>query len=135
MSYPITDLDGISPDIAKLLKSEKIRTTERLLDAAGPARARQRLASKTGLSPKDILRWVNMADRMRIKGIGEDRALLLEAVGCVTVRELGYRSPAKLAKTMRETNAKRKLVRNLPNERAIARWIAEARKLTSKITY
>lgn len=135
MSYPITDLDGISQDIAKLLKLEKIRTTDRLLDAAGPVRARQRLASKTGLSPKDILRWANMADRMRIKGIGEDRALLLEAVGCVTIRELRYRNPAKLAKQMAEVNAKRKLVRNLPNEKAIARWVAEAQKLPSKITY
>jgi predicted flap endonuclease-1-like 5' DNA nuclease len=135
MSYPIADLDGMSPDVAKLLKSAKIRTTGRLLEEARSLRGRKALASKTGLTEKLLLRWANMADRMRIKGIGEDNAKLLEAAGVVTVRELKYRNPAKLAKSMADANARRKLVRILPTEGAVKRWIEAAAELDPKISY
>ena len=52
---------------------------------------------------------------MRIKGIGEDYAGLLEAAGVDTVKELTYRNPANLAKAMAAANTKRKLVRLLPS--------------------
>jgi predicted flap endonuclease-1-like 5' DNA nuclease len=76
-----------------------------------------------------------MADRMRIRGIGEDYAELLQAAGVDTVKELKYRNPAKLAKAMAEANAKRKLVRVLPSDLAVVRWIEQAKKLPLKITY
>jgi predicted RecB family nuclease len=135
MPYPTSDLDGITQEQIKLLKSVGIRTTERLLDAARTMRSRKNLSAKTGISEKTLLRWANMSDRMRIKGIGEDHARLLEAVGVVTVRELKYRNPARIAQAMRELNGKRKLVRLLPTETAIKRWITAAGKLDQKITY
>jgi predicted RecB family nuclease len=135
MPYPTSDLDGITQEQIKLLRSVGIRTTEKLLEAAHSMRSRKRLSVDTGISEKLLLRWANMADRMRIKGIGEDHARLLEAVGVVTVRELKYRNPAHIAKAMRAYNDKRKLVRLLPNENAIKRWIAAAGKLDQKITY
>ena len=76
-----------------------------------------------------------MADRMRIKGVGEDYAELLQAAGVDTVKELKYRNPEKLAKAMAEANARRKLVRVLPSDRAVVRWIEHAKKLQLKITY
>jgi predicted flap endonuclease-1-like 5' DNA nuclease len=117
------------------LKSLGIRTTEKLLDAACTAKLRKRLAAKTEIPEQQLLSWANNADRMRIKGIGHDNAKLLEAIGVVTVRELGYRNPAHLATAMRELNGKRKLVRILPNEKKIRRWIEAARKLDRKIKY
>jgi hypothetical protein len=51
------------------------------------------------------------------------------------VRELKYRNPARIAQAMRELNGKRKLVRLLPTETAIKRWITAAGKLDQKITY
>ena len=59
----------------------------------------------------------------------------LEAAGVVTVRELKYRNPAKLAKAMADANAKRKMVRILPTEGAVKRWIEAAGKLDPKISY
>ena len=75
------------------------------------------------------------ADRMRVKGVGEDYAELLEAAGVDTVKELKYRNPANLAKAMAEANAKRKLVRLMPSEKAVVRWIEHAKKLPLKISY
>jgi predicted flap endonuclease-1-like 5' DNA nuclease len=135
MTYPVTDIAGIGPEVAATLRSFGIRTTAKLLDEARTPRARQRLASKTGIDEKRILRWANMADRMRIKGVGEDYAELLQAAGVDTVKELKYRNPAKLAKAMAEANARRKLVRVLPSDRAVERWIEHAKRLQLKISY
>ena len=135
MSYPITEIAGIGSEVADKLRRAGIRTTSRLLDASKSPKQRKLLAEKTGLDEKRILSWANMADRMRIKGVGEDYASLLQAAGVDTVKELKYRNPAKLAKSMAEANARRKLVRVLPSDRAVVRWIEHAKRLQLKITY
>ena len=135
MSYPIMDIAAIGPEAADKLKSAGIRTTDRLLDAAKAPKDRKRLSTQIGFDEKHILSWANMADRMRIRGVGEDYAGLLQAAGVDTVKELKYRNPAKLAKAMAEANAKRKLVRVLPSHQAVERWIEHAKKLQLKITY
>lgn len=135
MSYPITDIEGIQPDVASRLKSVGIRSTEKLLEVARNPKGRKSLAERTGFDEKKILCWANMADKMRIKGVGEEYAELLHAAGVDTVRDLKYRNPANLAKAMAAANAKRKLVRLLPSEKAVQRWIDHAKKLPLKITY
>ena len=135
MSYPITEIAGIGSEVADKLRRAGIRTTSRLLDASKSPKQRKLLAERTGLDEKRILSWANMADRMRIKGVGEDYASLLQAAGVDTVKELKYRNPAKLAQSMAEANARRKLVRVLPSDRAVVRWIEHAKRLQLKITY
>jgi predicted flap endonuclease-1-like 5' DNA nuclease len=135
MSYSIAELDACEPGIANRLRSLGIRTTAKLLEAAKDPKGRKLLAERTGLSPQCILRAANIADKMRIKGIGGEYAELLEAAGVDTVRALRYRNPANLAKKMAEANKQRKLVRSLPSERSIERWIEDAKKLPIKISY
>lgn len=135
MTYPISNILGIGSDATDRLKAAGIRTTARLLDAAKGPKERKHLAEKTGLDEKRILSWANAADRMRIKGVGADYAGLLQAAGVDTVKELRYRNPAKLAKALAETNAKRKLARVLPSGQAVERWVERANRLPLKITY
>ena len=135
MSYSITAIEGIDADDAKALKSVGFRTTEKLLVAAKCPKGRKFLAAKTELDEKKLLRWANISDKLRIKGMGREYAALLCAVGVETVRELRYRNPARLAKAMAEANKKRKLVRFLPSEKLVTRWVEHARKLPQKITY
>jgi predicted RecB family nuclease len=135
MSYSITAIEDIDADDAKTLKSVGIRTTEKLLEAAKSPKGRKFLAAKTELDEKKLLRWANISDKLRIKGMGREYAALLCAVGVETVRELRYRNPARLAKAMAEANKKRKLVRFLPSEKLVMRWVEHARKLPQKITY
>jgi hypothetical protein len=135
MSYPIADLERLTPGVAAKLKSIGIRTTGKLLERAKDLKGRKAIAEATGIDEKCILRWANMADRMRIKGVGEDYAELLEAAGVFTVKELKYRNPANLAKAMAKANVERKLVQLPPSEKAVVRWIEHARKLQLKITY
>jgi molybdenum cofactor biosynthesis enzyme MoaA len=135
MSYPITQIDGLDEDDIKALKGAGIRTTERLLDAAKDPKGRKCLAEKTGISEKQLLSYANACDHMRIKGMGKGYVCLLRAAGVITVRELKFRNPAKLAKSMAEANKKRKLVRFLPPEKLVVRWVEHAKKLQLKITY
>ena len=135
MSYPITAIDGIDEETAAALKSARIRSTERLLDAAGTLKGRKLLAGKTGIPPKQLLCWANVADRMRVKGVSREYAELLQAAGVDTVRELKHRNPQKLAAAMAAANKQRKLVRVLPSAQTVARWIEHAAKLPPKITY
>ena len=135
MSYSIAELDPLHPGIATKLRSFGIRTTTKLLEAAKDPKGRKSLAERTGLSPQCLLRVANFADKMRIKGIGEEYAELLEAAGVDTVRELKYRNPANLAKRIAEVNKRLKLVRALPSEKVVVRWIETAKKLPIKIRY
>ena len=135
MSYPITDIDGIDGEAAAILKSAGIRSTARLLETARTMRGRKLLAAKTGFDEKSLLCWANVADRMRIKGISKEYSELLRVAGVDTVKELKYRNPANLAKAMADANKKNKLVRFLPSEKVVARWIDHAKKLPLKISY
>jgi hypothetical protein len=135
MSYPITDIDGIDGDVAAALKSVGIRSTGKLLDMARTVKGRKTLSEKTGFNEKQLLCWANVADRMRIRGIRKEYAELLQAAGVDTVKELTYRNPANLAKAMADANKKSKMVRLLPSEKVVGRWIESAQALPLKITY
>jgi predicted RecB family nuclease len=135
MSYPITDIEGIDGEIAIVLKSVGIRSTARLLEAARTVKGRKALSAKTGFDEKQLLYWANVADRMRIKGVRKEYSELLQAAGVDTVKELKYRNPGNLAKAMADANKKRKVVRVLPSEKVVKRWIENARLLPLKITY
>jgi hypothetical protein len=135
MSYPVSVIDGISPGIAKRLLAAKVRTTGKLLQVACSPHGRKVLAERTGLDPATILRCANMADRMRIKGVGREGAELLEVAGVDTVRELRYRNPANLASRMKSATVNAKLARTLPSEKVLARWIDDAKRLRLEIRY
>ena len=120
---------------AAILKKAGIRSSERLLETARTVKGRKVLAEKTGFGEKQLLCWANIADRMRIHGVSKEYAELLQAAGVDTVKELKYRNPGNLAKAMADANKKRKLVRLLPSEKVVARWIENAKKLPLKISY
>jgi predicted RecB family nuclease len=135
MSYPIADIDDIGPDEVTVLKRIGIRTTSRLLDEAKSAKDRKKLAAKTGIAEKRLLKWANAADRMRIKGVGDDYSELIQAAGVKTVRDLKHRNAKRLTEAMARANRARKLVDFLPSEKAVQRWIEHAKKLPLKISY
>lgn len=134
VSYPIASL-GMSADDAQSLRKAAIRTSSTLLKAAKDPKGRKSLSEKTGIDQRKLLRWANMADCLRVSGLGTEYAELLRQVGVETVRDLRYRNPAHLAERMAETNKKRKMVRLVPSEKAIGRWINNAKKLPLKISY
>ena len=81
-----------------------------------------------------MLDWATACDRMRIKGVGSEYAQLLGAAGVKTVNDLKVRNPQNLVKKMGNAN-NRKLVRVLPKEKTVQRWIENAKKLPPLIRY
>jgi len=135
MSYPLTHIEGLDVDEVKSLKAIGIRTTERLLEDAKSPKGRALIAARTAISEKRLLMFANACDHLRINGMGPGYVVLLREVGVDTVRELRYRKPENLVSAMAETNRKKKLVRLLPSEKLVVRWIDHAKKLSLKITY
>jgi len=135
MTYPISDIEGLSAFAASKLKAQGIRTTDALLEAASTVKGRKALSARTGISEQQLLEWANVSDYMRIPGMGKAKVNLVRAAGVATVRELAYRNPSRLTQNMREVNEKRKLVRVLPSEKSVGDLIAKARKLPPKISY
>src|ERR1700747_238602 len=109
MTYPISEIEGMSAFSASKLKSHGIRTTDALLEAARTVKGRKALATKTGISEQQLLEWANVSDYMRIPGMGKAKVGLVRAAGVTTVRELAHRNPSRLAQNIKEVNIRRKL--------------------------
>lgn len=135
MSYPIKDIEGIGPKYAAKLRKAGIKRTHHLLDRGASKKGRKILAGESGVDETLILKWSNMADLMRIRGVGEEYSELLEAAGVDTVKELRNRKPANLHIAMGKANGKRKLVRQLPGSAQVEKWVAQAKKLPPVMTY
>lgn len=134
-NYKIVEIEGVGPAYAAELQAAGIATTSDLLKACAEPKGRKALALATGLDEARLLKWANMADLMRIKGVGKQYAELLEASGVDTVKELKQRVPANLAAKMAEVNASRKLTRAVPAEKMVAGWIDQAKALPPSLSY
>lgn len=131
----ISDIEGIGPKFAKKLHAVGVRSTGRLLQIGADKRGRKDLAEETGISEKLVLEWVNLADLMRVKGIGEEYSDLLEEAGVDTVNELRHRAPENLYHALVEINEKKALVRRLPSSGQVKSWVTQAKKLPPVVKY
>mgnify|MGYP006180201969 CR=1 FL=1 len=131
----IEDVEGIGPAIGNQLRLAGIADTDTLLAATRKASQRKALAEKTGLSARQVLRFANMVDLYRVKGIGSEYADLLEAAGVDTVPELAQRRVDNLTAAMAKVNEEKKLVRRVPTEAEVAQWVAQAKELPRMIEY
>ena len=114
-----------------------VKTVAELLEQGKNPKGRKNLAAATDISEKLILKWVNMADLFRVKGIGPEYSELLERAGVDTVKELRHRVPEHLHAKMEEVNSAtgQHLVRALPTLKAVESWVEAAKQLEPVITY
>ena len=135
MNRRIQDIEGVGPKYADMLGQAGITHTDQLLASGGTAKGRTEIAERCGIYEKQILKWVNMSDLFRVKGIAGQYAELLEAAGVDTVKELCHRNPGNLTEIMRELNQEKHLVRAVPGLKSVASWIEQAGKLKSAVHY
>lgn len=134
-NYPIEDVEGIGPTYGEKLRAAGIEKTDDLLKACATKDDRKALEDKTGIGQEHILKWANMVDLYRVKGIGSEFSELLEASGVDTVPELAQRNAANLAAKMAEVNEEKKLTRRVPSEKDCEAWIEHAKTLDRAIHY
>jgi predicted flap endonuclease-1-like 5' DNA nuclease len=135
MNYKIAEIEGIGPSFAQKLSVAKIKTTNDLLKFCNTPKGRSTVSKTSGVSEHQVLKWTNLADLMRVSGIGSEYSELLEAAGVDTVKELKNRNAENLAVKMKETNAAKKLTRTVPSSKRVQQWIDSAAKLPGIITY
>ncbi len=131
----VNKIEGIGPANARKLADYGIKSTGTLLKVAANRQGRKDVAQQTGIAERQILEWVNRADLMRIKGVGEEYSDLLEVAGVDTVRELGTRNPDNLHRSLVQVNETRRLVRRVPSLTEVQRWVKKARSLNPVITH
>jgi predicted flap endonuclease-1-like 5' DNA nuclease len=128
-------IEGIGPVYAKQLRAAGIATVEALLAAGATPEGRQEVEQKSRIGHALILEWVNLADLMRIKGVGEEYSDLLEEAGVDTVKELRNRVPENLHAALVKVNEAKQLVRRLPTLKMVRGWVQQAKSLPPKVKY
>ena len=135
MSYKIDEIEGIGPAYAEKLSKADIKSTADFLKLCCDKKGRKQIADSTGLSEKHLLKWANLADLMRINGIGPQFSELLEAAGVDTVKELKMRNAENLTKAMEDANAEKKLTRAVPKLAQVQDWVEAAKTTPPTITH
>ena len=129
-NYALEEIpQAIPAEAAAKLKAAGIATTFQLLEKASDPKTRHELARATKLPDKTLEAWVQMADVLRIKGVGPDVAHLLAACNVRTVAQLKSQDAAKLSDEIMKVNSKQHLSENPPSVEHLQAWIAQAQTL------
>lgn len=131
----IDEIRSLPHKDATRLRKAGVRTTEALLRRAATRSGRAELSRDTDLATADLLRWVNVADLMRIKGIGGEYAELLSLCGVNTIKELRRRNGVALTAKILSVNGRKDLVRRLPTESMVEGWIERAGELDQLVKH
>jgi predicted flap endonuclease-1-like 5' DNA nuclease len=128
--YAVGDVPHlIRPADAEKLHKAGVNTTEDLLTKAGKAKDRKALAKTSGISAGTLLDLARRCDLLRIKGVGSEMVLLLEAAGVKSIAELAKKDAAELLTAMTTANSTKKISEKPPTEPQVQFWIDEAKKL------
>lgn len=129
-NYALEEIpDAIPAADAQKLKAQGVGTTFQLLEKATDAKARKELAKAAKVPEKSLEQWVQMADVMRVKGVGPDVTRLLAACGVHTVAQLKTQDATKLSDQISKVNDKQHLSQNPPSVEHLQAWIAQAQTL------
>jgi predicted flap endonuclease-1-like 5' DNA nuclease len=132
--YAVTDVPTLiaAPHAAKLTKAG-VSTTEDLLQKGAKPKDRKALAKASGLSASALMDLVRRCDLLRIKGVGPEMVLLLEASGVKTVADLSKKEAPALTAAADQANKAKKITEKPPTEPQFQDWIQQAKALPAMI--
>lgn len=126
----IGKLKGVNPKFAVKLEKAGIRSTEALLKAGQTPQARVQLAAVTGLPRERIMIWVRRSDLMRVPGVGEGYAGLLEQAGVNSVLDLANQDPNRLFENLNRGATKNSGLQRRPSLDTLQKWAGHAKVLS-----
>ena len=107
----------------------QINSVAALLRAGATRDERGALAERLGVPSVVVLGWVNQADLTRVKGIGQEYLILLDAVGIGTLEHLKRQTAESLHGKMEELNGNDHIVRRLPTLEMVSDWVEQANEM------
>ena len=127
MAYGIDETFEMTDGERRALADCRIRTTGELLFSCHDEEDVRRLSGRTGIAVDRLERWIQLADLMRLEGIGRQFAELLEATGVRSVLDLRQENPEALTARIQEANRERRFSRTSPGPTIVQDWIRQAR--------
>ena len=118
----------------KRLEIQDVYSIQDLLNHCETDSARSRLASNLRVEKDVVLEWANRADLMRVAGISDRSADLLEQVGVDTVVELGRRNVENLYEKISDYIDRSQWAGSV-SLKNITHWVETAKKLDRKLKY
>jgi predicted flap endonuclease-1-like 5' DNA nuclease len=131
----LTRIEGIGETFAQRLREAGIGSAETLLRRGASPEGRREIADRTRITASQILQWVNRADLLRVKGVGQEYSDLLVQAGVDTVPELAQRDAGNLHQKLLELNKRKELVRAVPTLAQVTSWVEHAKQLPRAVTY
>ena len=126
---PLTGIKGIGPSYRAKLQAAGIESIEDLREAGTTPAKRAALSKQVDRNESIILRWVQMADLMRIKGVGPQQSALLWETGIKAPADLPAQQLNHLLLLLRKINTEKRIAKKLPSNEQLAEWVAQAKKL------
>lgn len=134
-SLTLLQLEGIGAAQVKRLALAGIHSLQGLFTRGATSRGRHEIAAKSGIAEGTILSWVSRADLLRVRGIGQGYANLLEQADVDTPVELAQRVPENLHQRLLELNTKKYITQRVPGLKQVKDWVHAARKLPRAVEY
>lgn len=132
--YAVNDVPTlIAADAAAKLTKAGVATTEDLLQKAAKPKDRKALAKASGLSGAAVMDLARRCDLLRIKGVGPEMVLLLEASGVTSVADLAKKEAPALTAAADKANKAKKITEKPPTEPQFKDWIDQAKQLPAVI--
>jgi predicted flap endonuclease-1-like 5' DNA nuclease len=128
--YAIADVPRlITPVQVDKLRKAGVETTQQLLERSAKLKDRKALAKSAGIPAGDVGALAQRCDLLRIKGVGSEMVLLLEAAGVKNTADLAKRDAPGLTAAAMAANKDKKITEKPPTEPQLADWIDQAKKL------
>ena len=129
--YEIETLEGIGKHTGQRFREAGIATIGDVLRQLRSSGQRLAFAETMGMKADPIHEWASMADLIRVEGMGNQFAELVQACGVRTVADLAAQNASRLTKSMTETNhSGRQLIAPTdPEEHVVQDWISAAKSM------
>ena len=131
----IIEIKGVGPSYGEKLESLNIKTTYDLLKKCTTPQDRRKISKKSKISETIILKWVNMIDLLRIKGIGVEISEFMECLGIDTINKLANSDPEILFQKMKDLNNNKNIIKRTPTLRKVENWISQAKEIPRIVKY
>jgi|GEM_PF-1448522 len=136
-AHPPTDLVrlmSIGTVNAAKLADVDITTPDELIIRTATHPQRRTLASQVDATPELLLQWGQLADLLRIVGIDEPEANLLDAAHVHSLVGLSVADAGELTIRLARVNAARSILPEVPSTAVVQGWIDEAKTLPPRVT-